>query len=132
MFLYTARARTKSTKPITFHTYTIQSIPTGIQSFSFLMTDPKVLQAISYRRVGGHTFDFKVTVSGRMTPTSPWITVLESPLTPDPFTSEVDLLIPEAEQRAYTEYLLMTESFATESRIAALTIGFKQLQFLED
>lgn len=132
MFLQQARARTKTIQPITFHTYLLQSIPTGIQSFSFLMTDPKVLQAISYKRTGGHTFDFKVTVSGRMTPTSPWIVVLDSPLTPNPFTPETDLLIEESEQRAYTEYLMLTESFAAESRIAALEIGFKQLRFLED
>ena len=132
MFLQQARAVTKSVQPITFHEYLLQSIPTGIQSFSFIMQDPKILQAISYRRDGGHTFDFKITVSGRMTPTSPWFKVLESPLTPNPFTPEVDLLIVEQDQRAYTEYLMLTESMAGESRIAALTIGFKQLRFLED
>lgn len=132
MFLQQARAVTKSIQPITFQEYLLQSIPTGIQSFSFLPEDPKILQAISYRRDGGHTFDFKITVRGRMTPTAPWYTVLESPLTPNPFTPEVDILIAEQDQRAYTEYLMLTESFATESRIAALSIGFKQLRFLED
>lgn len=132
MFLQQARALTRSIQPITFHSQLLQSIPTGIQSFSFLMENPKVLQAISYKRQGGHTFDFKITVSGRMSGTAPWYKVLESPLTPDPFTPEVDLLIPELEQRAYTEYLLLTESYAVDSRIAALTIGFKQLRFLED
>lgn len=132
MFLQTARSMTKSIQPITFHEQRLQSISTGIQSFSFLMENPKVLQAISYKREGGHTFDFRVKVSGRMTPASPWIEVLDSPLTPNPFTPETDILIPELEQRAYTEYLMLTESFAAESRIAALTIGFKQLRFLED
>ncbi len=132
MFLQQARSKTKSIQPVTFHSQLLQSIPTGIQSFSINLENPRILQAISYKRNGGHTFNFKVTVSGRISTTAPWIKVLESPLTPDPFTAEVDILIPELEQRSYIEYLLLTESFATESRIAALTIGFKQLRFLED
>lgn len=132
MFLQSARSETKSIQPITFHSQLLQSIPTGVDSFTFLMENPRILQAISYRRQGGHTFDFKITVRGRVTPQGEWYTVLESPLTPDPFTPEQDILIPEFDQRAYTEYLLLTESFATESRIAALTIGFKQLRFLEE
>lgn len=132
MFLQQARRLTKSIQPITFHEQRLQSIPTGVQSFSILLENPKILQAISYQRDGGHTFDFKVIVSGRVSPSSPWIEVLNSPLTPNPVTPETDILIDEMEQRQYTEYLLLTESMATESRIAALTIKFKQLRFLEE
>lgn len=132
MFLEQARAVTKSVQPITFHSYLIQSIPTGIQSFSFLMDNPRLLQAVSYKRSGGHTFDFTVKVLGRLNANSPWTTLIESPLTPNPITPEVDILIPEELQAVYTEYLMLTESMAAESRIAQLTIGFKQVNFLEE
>ena len=132
MFLQQVRAVTKSLQPITFHSYTIQSIPTGVQSLSFIMANPRILQAMSYRRRGGHVFDFRVTVQGRLNANSPWVTLIASPLTPNPITPEVDILIPEHLQEQYLEYLVITESFAAESRIASLDIGFKQLRFIED
>lgn len=129
MFLKRIRALTRLMQPVTFFSRNISSIPTGITSITVIPTVPYVLQAISYKRTGGHTFDFKVTVSGRVNSTSPWETVLESPLTPNPQTPETDIFISEAQQKAYSEYLILTESFATQSRIASLVIAFKQLQF---
>jgi hypothetical protein len=132
MFLQQARTVTKSLQPITFFTYNIPSIPSGITSFTFIMQNPRILQAISYRRRGGHEFNFKVTVFGRLDKDSPYVQLLEAPLTPNPQTPETDLLIPEIDQAVYQEYLMLTESYANESRIAQLDIGFKQLRFLED
>ena len=130
MFLGVARSVSKGIRPITFFTYTLQTAAPGIQSFSFPMDNPRLLQAISYARRGGHQFDFKFKVAGRVSATAPWIDILESPNVPNPITPEVDLLIPEADQRTYTEYLMVTESSSSESRIVVLDIGFKQLTFI--
>ncbi len=128
MLITQVPAKTRDLSPVIFHTQNIGSIPAGASSQSFIMPNPRVLQAISYARNGGHTFDFKVTVLGRVG-TGPLVTLLESPLTPNPFTPETDLMIPESKQAAYTEYSIQLESMSSDSRIASLVLRFKQLEF---
>ena len=127
MFLAQVPAKARDLQPVTIYTHLQQTAPPGKQSVAFLISNPRQLDAVEYRRVGGQTFNVGFRLEGRLTQSGAWTPLMSVANVSNPYTPRTQVLIDDELRKQYVEYLLVVESAATVSSILMLEIKLIQL-----